>query len=187
VPVLVRLRVSLLDWNRFLVNLFRRCVGRRCRERFRPQFLVHRAAAMVPIADDLRIVRGADGRAEIAVDVLAGAVVAAADADAAVAEASLAGIALGVLGANFPLRSMHRHDRLRIMRANRARRKDTSRRCCLASLSLSSRREGRRIFRHRLCRRTPMMLKRRRAIGLLSSRMNLRHLNQRRTGTCRKM
>jgi hypothetical protein len=89
---------------------------------------------MVPIAVDLRIVRGADGRAEIAVDVLAGAVRVAADVDAAVAEAGLAGIAVGVSGANFPLRSMHRHDRLRIMRANRARRKDTSRRCCLASL-----------------------------------------------------
>jgi hypothetical protein len=110
----VRPQLRALDWNRFLVNQFRLCTGRRRRGRFRRQFLVHRAARMVPIAVDLRIVRGADGPAEIVAGVLAGAVVVAADADGAVAEAVLAGIAAGDLGANFPLRSMHRHGLLRI-------------------------------------------------------------------------
>ena len=192
--VLVRLRLRALvqGSNRFLVNLFRRCAGRRHRGRFRRQFLGHRAADMGLIADDLRVVRAAAGPAEIAAGVLAGAAVVAADAAAAVAEPDLAGIAADDSGASFPHRSMHRHDRLRIMRANRERRKDISQLCCLENLSRNSGREGRRIFRQRLRRRSRMMPKRRRVIRLLSSSMNpacmnRARMNQDRMGTCRKM
>ena len=138
--------------------------------------------------DDLRIVRAAADRAEIAVGVLAGvAGVAVVDADAAVAEADRAWIAVGVLGANFPLRSTLRRGLPRSIRASRERRKDTSQHFCRGNLSRSSENEGRRMFRQRLRTRTRMMLKRRRAIRLFSISMNLPRMQRKRLGTCRKM
>ena len=79
-------------------------------------------------AADLRIVRAAAGPAEIVVEGLGGAAVAVADAGAAAADR--AAIAVDVLGANFPPRSMHLHGRSRSIRASRERPKGTSRRCC---------------------------------------------------------
>src|SRR5579863_1773695 len=143
---------------------------------------------MAPIVDDLRIVRAAAGRVEIAAGVLAGAAAAVVDADAAAAvEADRAGIVAGVLGANFPLRSTHLHGRPRSIRASQGRRKDTSRRYSLGSLSRSSESAGQRTFRQRLRTRTRMMLKRRRAIRLLSISMNLLRMNPKCTETCPKM
>src|SRR5580700_1897053 len=125
---------------------------------------------MAPIADDLRIVRAAADRAVV-------------DADAAVAEADRAGIAVGVLGANFPLRSTLRRGLPRNIPASREGRKDTSQHFCPGNLWRSS--EGRRMFRQRL--RTRMRLRRRRAIRLLSISMNLPRMNRKRLGTCRRM
>jgi len=171
------------------VNPFQRCAARRLRARFRQQFLVHRAAeGRVEIADDLRIVRAAAGRAGIAVGVLAGAVVVVADAGVAAAGAGRAEIAVGVLGANFLLRSMHRRGRLRSIPANRERPKDTFRRCCLESRWRSSGSEALRIFRHRLRRRIRTRLKsmRRRATPRHLMSMNHLRTNRKRTGMCGK-
>src|SRR5271156_957235 len=187
--LLVRLqeRVLALGSNHCRVSLFRQCADRRRRERFRRQFLVRRAAAGTgTTAGDLRIVRAAAGLAEIAAGVLADAVVVVADAGVAVAEADRAGIAAGVLGANFPLRSMHRHGHLRIRRASRERQRDTSQLCCRENLSRSSGSEALRIFRRRLRKRTRTTLKPRQTTRQVLPRLSPLRMNRKRMGTCMK-
>ena len=189
--LLVRLQVQALALgsNRCRVNPFQRYAARRLRGRFRRQFLVHRAAeGRVEIAGDLRIGRAVAGLAEIAVGALAGAVVVVVVADAAVAAtgAGQAEIAVGVLGANFLLRSMHRRGRLRSIPANRERRKDTFRRCCLESRWRSSGRKALQIFRHRLRRRIRTRLKSMRRRATPQHLMSMNHLrtNRKRMGMC---
>src|ERR1700740_1259322 len=138
--------------------------------------------------DDLRIDRAAAGPAEIVAEDLGDAAVVAADAGAAVAEADRVEIAAGVLGANFPLRSMRRHDRPRNIRASREHRKDTSQLCCRESRWRSSGSEAHRMFRHRQCRlrRIRMRVKRRRALRRVLKSMSRPRMNRKRTGTYRK-
>ena len=140
------------------------------------------------IAPDLRIVRAAAGRAETAAEDLAGAAVVAADAGVAVAEADRAGIAAGVLVANFPLRSMRRHVRPRNIRVSRERRKGISQLCCRENRWRSSGSEALRMFPRRLLRRsrTLMMLTQRRALRRVLLSTNRLRMNPKRMETCTK-